>query len=103
LLVRLLSFLVVDGERLVVRKERGSTYDAMSGDGSVIADTLKTVGDVCRVGGDEEKETGAGGGRGNECGDRKVEVEVEVESCLLPGATSFGETGGVKLRSIKLA
>jgi hypothetical protein len=32
----------------------------MSGDGSVIADTLKMVRDVCRVGCDEEKEIDAG-------------------------------------------
>jgi hypothetical protein len=44
----------------------------MSGDGSVIADTLTLVGDVCRFGGDEEKERDAGAAG---------ETNVVVERC----------------------
>jgi hypothetical protein len=40
------------------RKERGRTHDAMSGDCSVIADTLKSVVAVCRSGYDSEQKMG---------------------------------------------
>ncbi len=34
------------------QREKGWTHDAISGDGSVVADSLNDVGDVCRASGD---------------------------------------------------